>query len=293
MAGAIIPGYFEREDKDMRITIISIWAWTLIILAGKVVAMPVIGYTPKVPAYIEAISNLDSLSDLLKGASFNDKLAIFIRIGEIGDTRGLKILMDAFENQPYDNAIEAAPGIKYYCLESIGKIGGPDAESFLKTVVINLSKEIKVNINSFTSADSVMTLGACLRALGSVGTISAGAFLDSVSQNSDFKPMLRSIAYLEAIKIEIKNNISLKNGADTSQFLLIKWVALPWTATEYSTHGANMNYFFRNDIESLIYQYRSITYPLVLSLIDQMNPNDPKTSALIKLKERIEANPSH
>jgi hypothetical protein len=277
----------------MKILTISIWAWILIVFAGQVGAMPVIGYAPMVPAYIEAISNLDSLSNLLKSANFNDKLAIYIRIGEIGDTRGLKILMDAFEDQPYDNAIEATPGIKYYCLESIGKIGGPDAEKFLKEIVSNLKKDIRAGTNSFTRADSLITIDAALNSLGEIGTFSASVYLDSIFHNNDNFWLIRANAYLGLLNIEMKNR-DLNNMADTAMFLIENWKEIPLSQHQFTGPGViDTNYIKRDNIEALIYKYRSFMTPYITDLMNKMNSSDPKFEILKELKNRIEANPSH
>jgi hypothetical protein len=214
-----------------------------------------------------------------------------MRLGEIGNGADLGLSIKAFEDQSYNNAIEAIPGVKYFCLESIGEIGGPDAEKFLREVTISLSKNIMGEKFSFTWADTLMTLGVALRGLGAVGTVSSGALLDTIFRNTEIMTMMRSIAYLGVLKIELKYNSSLTNSSDTAIFLIDKWKSIPWAPNEFTANGPDSNFFMRNDIESLIYQYRSITYPYVLSLINEMNSNDPKLSALRDLKNRMEANP--
>jgi hypothetical protein len=79
----------------------------------------------------------------------------------------------------------------------------------------------------------------------------------------------------------------LKTASDTAAFLLEKWRATPWSATEYTTEGVSEDYILRKNIESLIYQYRTTMLPFIIELQKELNPDDPKAAAIEKLRQRM------
>jgi hypothetical protein len=137
-----------------------------------------------------------------------------------------------------------------------------------------------------------MTLGAALRALGEIKTPSAGAFLESVFQNTENAMMIRSIAYGQALKIELKHDSELRTAEDTAEFLIEKWKDVPYVATPFTTAGVSADYIVRTNAEALLYQYRGITLPYVVALEKELSADDPKLGALKELRERMEANPA-
>ena len=263
-----------------------------LILFDNVMAMRPVPDTLQIPAYIQAISNPEELRRLLDNPDLKDKLAAYVRLGEIGGEAELPLLKEVFDSEPYFLGIEAIPGVKYYSLISIGKIGGPAAEEFLRDVVVALAPNIKAGTNSFTRADSLITIVAALEGLGEITTPSVGAFLDSVFNYVDNNWVVRSTANLEALKIELKKNNTLGTAADTARFMLEKWQSVPWVERQFSTAGVNPDYLIRDNLEALIYQYRGITLPYVAALEKEMSAENPKLGALKKLRERMEANPA-
>ena len=272
---------------------VTILLWLGIFCDASTYALPTIpGPIFKIPPEIQAITDVDSLRQLLTDPDYENKIGICMRLGELGTEAELPLLIDVFNSEPYFLGIEAMPNIKHFSLISIGQIGGPTAEKFLRQIVTTMSPNIKAGTNSFTHADSLATIVAAIEGLGYIGTPWIGAFLDSIFEDVDNKRAVRSTAYTEALKIELKNNLSLAFSADTANYLIDKWKAVPWARTPFTTSGVSADYIVRTNAEALLYQYRSITLPYVEALEKELSADDPKLGALKELRERMEANPA-
>jgi hypothetical protein len=251
-------------------------------------AMPPINRNVELPPYIQAITKSDSLNIYLNSQQAKDKIAACIRLGEIGDENDINKLIFIVNNDPYLNSIDVVSQLRYYSILSIGKIGGSKAETFLRKLIDTISFKIKAGTNSFTRADSLNTVVAAIEGLSESGIISNKLFLDSVFNNNENNWLVRSRANLSSLKIEFKNNTSLKNANDTSQFLISKWRNVPWETTQFSTQGVNVDYLVRINIETLLYDYRSSTLPYLIAYEKTMNPLDPRTETLKKLIRKMD-----
>jgi hypothetical protein len=260
------------------------------ILANTAQSMRPIPDTLIVPQYIQNISDADSLRQLLVTPGFKDIVPVYVRLGEIGNESDLRQLIETFKQQTYDISTDPGHGVKYYSLIAIGKIGGLNAEAFLRKVVNDLAPNLKQRDFSVTRYDSAMTLGAAVIGLGATGTASAGIFLDSVFVNKENLSTIRSMANYESLYIKMKNHLDLKTASDTALFLIEKWKNTQWASTEFTTKGLSEDYIVRKNIESLFYQYRSTLQPFVIELQRTLNPDDPKAAALEKLRLKMVEN---
>jgi hypothetical protein len=271
------------------LTFIMIFALFIIGAVSK--AQQIINYTPIIPLNIKAISNSKSLQPFIFSNNSDTSIGACLRFGEIGNQKDIPILIEIFNKRPYNTGIDTGPDLKYYILLSIGKIGGPTAEEYLKTTVRAISNKINPYEHSFTRSDSLITVGAACNGLSEIGSRSARAFLDSVFHNNGYISVIRSKAQMAILNIDLKNR-EFRVADDTALFLIEKWKEVPWAEHEYISPGVvDSNFLIRRNIESLLFKYRSYTLPYIGDLINKSNIGAPKITVLHQLKKQMEQNP--
>jgi hypothetical protein len=242
------------------------------------------------PRHIMESQNAESLISFLSSAKEIERDAACNRIGELGDKIFVESLMRAFENEKIRTGIDLPYGVKYYSLISIGKIGGSTAEVSIRKIVRNhLLYSLRPDQNS--TSDTILVLIGAFEALSEIKTNSARMFLDSLYEDENLYWLIRSMANLNSMRIKLAG-VNYFTKADTAQFLIVHLDSLGGPLRQFDDEGCiNDSFIVANNIESLIYEYRSWMIPFWDNYIDSLIQKDPRLSGLRKFKKIMESNP--
>jgi hypothetical protein len=242
------------------------------------------------PNIIMEYSDPDSLVALLNCSDESVKVAACKRLGEIGEKRNLNDLYSAFQKEIYRDGIDLPYGIKYYAPISMANIGGRDAEEMIKGIASgHLIKTRRVDL--FSTRDTIAALSGSFFALSKIASISAHAYLDSVFEDRQAYWFIRSLANLNAIRIELAKD-SLATKADTAQLLMSRLDSLGGPHRQFDDKGEINDVFIKaHNIRLLIYEFRGWITPFLNDYIDSLSQNDPKLPSILQLQTNIERNP--
>ena len=245
-------------------------------------------YEYKIPEYMKSISDAGGLRDYIYGDKYEDRVTACLRLGEIGGEPALRLLKEAFEKEPYQLGIEAAKGVKFHALASIGKIGRKEAEDYLNSIIDNYAKP---TYKSQNHADSIMILMGAYEGLYEIGSKSAIATLEAVYNNKELFWLVRSIADLTVLKHRLRAE-QIKTAADTANFLIDQlrpYDEYPKQLDEnFKTRDENLKYY---NVRFWLYQFRKITLPYLEEYLSELPYDNTKAVDLRKLRESMIANP--
>jgi len=263
------------------------------LISCTVIAATVLGdvdpeFSYETPEYIKSISTAKALRQYVYSQNTLDRITACIRLGEIGGEASIQILIEAFNKEPHGSAAEA---VKFHALLSIGKIGGARAEKFLTEIAMNYSENINNSTQAFGIKDSLAALRGSFQGLYEIGSSSTIAALDSIFKNQNYYWFVRSLANLQLLKHELRND-SIRTASDSALSLMARLRNLGGPYKQFNPNGKiNEGFMVQNNIFYLIYQYRNITLPYLKEFIVELDINDPGIPSLEKLKDDMESNP--
>jgi len=196
--------------------VIAVW---LLILPGCAKADYDPAYTVEIPSYMAETDDTDSLETFLSSPDSEVRAAVCLRLSQINTDGSVSLLIRAFENEPYREAMELPPGVRYYALTGLGAIGTERAEEYLKQVVGQYAADLGDSPKIWNIADSLSVVGGALEGLDRIGSPSAYAFLDSTYKDRSYYWYIRSRAFrfvaLQQLAVE-----SFQTARDTAQYFV-------------------------------------------------------------------------
>jgi hypothetical protein len=277
----------SKEIKMIRI-LITVIAFTILSLPVEADFDPSV--RPSIPDSLISISTVDKLLPYVHSGDETDRIAACMKLGEIGGLEAFQILVEIFEKEPFRPGIELPNGVRYYSLMAMGKIGVPEAESFLINIATEYSSHIDFSPKIHISADSFTVIQGAFDGLLELGTGSAIKFLESVYENDNFFWQIRTMAYTNILKYELKDK-KYAATSDTSNLLLSLLTESDSQASLFDKEGnIDENYITQASTRFLLYNYRSSTLPFISEYILELPAGDPILPILRKLESNMTNN---
>ncbi len=157
------------------------------------------------PRYLREVSSSRQLIDSLSSTSMPMRGAAIIRLTELRDSSAVPALIKVYENEPYIPAhiFDAGPGLKYFVLRALGRIGGSAAYKYLK----QLSYQLPYQYRQIEDADGdpFDVYWGLFDALARLEPAdSAGIYYDIYNQN-ELDHFIRRFAYEAYERINLKD----------------------------------------------------------------------------------------
>jgi hypothetical protein len=180
------------------------------------IAKEPLDYKLGIPDNFEQMTSISQISDsLINGDRITRRSALF-RLIELDDSRAIPAIEVAYENDPFTKFLtEDCCGIDYYALYGIGRIGGPEAYSYLWKVANEL---LKPEVLMHPVGDTANKIGGLFEGLAFVSEPESSGFCERIAAKDDNDAGYRIQAYRAFLELNLKKP-DFKTPEDTLNYL--------------------------------------------------------------------------
>lgn len=242
----------------------------------------------EVPDFFKNTNSIKVLSDSLKSTREDTRRYSAIRLGELKDPSAIKVLKEAYDNEPYHYRIDYGYSVGYYCLRSIGLIGGSQAEQFLSELASEIFIYDAIGKNRVHYDDTLYIIHGLFEAIVEIkGYEDAQYFLD-FALDSNIYYLEREKAYESYLSLYLKNPV-FSSFADSMNFLLDE-KRNTFRAPRFNEVMERTTGYIKNEaLHSLILKFGEKDPGIIDLYRNNLAPDDPYAESLEDLKRRVES----
>ncbi|UCC81108.1 MAG: HEAT repeat domain-containing protein [Candidatus Zixiibacteriota bacterium] len=241
----------------------------------------------EVPDFFKNTNSIKVLSDSLKSTREDTRRYSAIRLGELKDPSAINALKEAYDNEPYHYRIDYGYSVGYYCLRSVGSIGGPQAEQVLNDLASMIFVYDVIGKNRVHYDDTLYIIHGLFEAIVEIkGYEDAKYFLD-MALDSNIYYLEREKAYESYLRVYIKNP-SFLSYADSMNYLLDEKKNTYRAPKFNNDNERTMDYIKDEALHSLIIKYGEKDPGIIDLYGNNLAPDDPYADSLEILKRRVE-----
>ena len=261
-------------------TMIFLWG-----LLPRIYSQPIPFKKMSLPEVLKSSHSVELITDSLKSTDEWMRIYAAVRLGELQDPAAIHSLEEAYAREPAFNTIDHGYGLKYYCLRSIGLIGGSEAARFLNKTWDDLFSSKLGEKDRYLGEDVIGNYKGLFEGMEALDEPGYSGLLQLFFSNNGLHSILRELACRSYLRIYLKD-ARFATFQDSLVYLLREKMSAA-SIPRYDENGNRTTASIKDSaLYGLIITVGQQDPDAIRSFASALPPSDPFVAQLDTLYER-------